>query len=183
MTTTDPAGEGTTPAPATAPADAERADLLEALRTQRYLFLHTVDALTDEQAAGRPTVSELSLGGLVKHVALMERQWCAFIEGGPAAMGGDEAAQDWADGFRMAPGETLAGLVEAYQRDAEHTDELLLSLPDLDAAQPLPAAPWFEPGATRSARRVFVHLVAEIAQHSGHADILRESIDGQKTMG
>ena len=47
----------------------ERADLLEALRTQRYLFLHTVDGLTDEQAAERPTVSELCLGGLVKHVA------------------------------------------------------------------------------------------------------------------
>lgn len=167
----------------TAPAAAERADLLEALRTQRFLFLHTVDALTDEQAAGRPTVSELSLGGLVKHVALMERQWCGFIEGGPDAMSGGEVEQDWAGGFVMAPGETLAGLVEDYHRAAGRTDALLLALPDLDAAQPLPAAPWFEPGATRSARRVFVHLVAEIAQHSGHADILRESIDGQKTMG
>ena len=46
-----------------------------------------------------------------------------------------------------------------------------------------PGAPWFEPGATRSARRVFLHVVAETAQHAGHADILREAIDGQKTMG
>jgi hypothetical protein len=44
-------------------------------------------------------------------------------------------------------------------------------------------APWFPPGATRSARRVFMHIIAETAQHSGHADILRETLDGQKTMG
>ncbi|HZH22206.1 MAG TPA: DUF664 domain-containing protein, partial [Geodermatophilus sp.] len=56
-------------------------------------------------------------------------------------------------------------------------------LPDLDASHPLPEAPWFQPGARRSARRVFVHIVAETAQHAGHADILRETIDGQKTMG
>jgi hypothetical protein len=57
------------------------------------------------------------------------------------------------------------------------------TLPDLDVSHPLPAAPWFPPGARRSARRVFLHIIAETAQHAGHADILRESIDGQKTMG
>jgi hypothetical protein len=54
---------------------------------------------------------------------------------------------------------------------------------DLDAEYPLPAAPWFAPGAMRSVRRAVVHIVAETAQHAGHADIIRESIDGQKTMG
>ena len=182
MTTDQPAADTTVPPGDEAPPG-ERADLLEALRTQRYLFLHTVDSLDDEAAAGRPTVSELSLGGLVKHVALMETQWCDFIEGGPAAMADDEESPDWADGFRLLPGETLADQVDTFHRAAARTDALLLSLPDLSATQPLPPAPWFRPGATRSARRVFVHLVAEIAQHAGHADILRESIDGQKTMG
>ena len=56
-------------------------------------------------------------------------------------------------------------------------------LPDLDATQPLPQAPWFEPGARWSARRVLLHIIAETAQHAGHADILRESLDGAKTMG
>ena len=50
-------------------------------------------------------------------------------------------------------------------------------------AHPLPEAPWFPKGATRSARRVFTHIVGETAQHAGHADILREALDGQKTMG
>jgi hypothetical protein len=57
------------------------------------------------------------------------------------------------------------------------------SLPSLDATQPLPEAPWFEPGARWSARRVMLHIIAETAQHAGHADIIRESLDGAKTMG
>jgi hypothetical protein len=65
---------------------------------------------------------------------------------------------------------------------ARRTDELVGTV-DLDAAQPLPKAPWFEPGASWSARRVFLHIVAETAQHAGHADIIREAIDGSKTMG
>jgi hypothetical protein len=66
---------------------------------------------------------------------------------------------------------------------ARRTDELVATLPDLDARQPLPEAPWFEPGANWSARRVLMHLIAETAQHAGHADIIRESLDGAKSMG
>ena len=77
----------------------------------------------------------------------------------------------------------LAGLLDDYQAAAAETDELLVSLPDLDARQPLPEAPWYEPGASWSARRVLLHVIAETSQHAGHADIIRESIDGAKTMG
>jgi Protein of unknown function (DUF664) len=56
-------------------------------------------------------------------------------------------------------------------------------VPDLDASHPLPAAPWNPPGTRWSARRVFLHLIAETSQHAGHADIIRESMDGAKTMG
>jgi Protein of unknown function (DUF664) len=83
----------------------------------------------------------------------------------------------------MTDAETLPALLATYEEVAARTDELVTSLPDLDAAQPLPKAPWFEAGATWSARRVFLHIIAETAQHAGHADIIRESLDGQKTMG
>ncbi|MEP6625690.1 MAG: DUF664 domain-containing protein, partial [Acidimicrobiia bacterium] len=53
----------------------------------------------------------------------------------------------------------------------------------LDADHALPEAPWFEPGARWSARRTLLHIIAETAQHAGHADIIREAIDGAKTMG
>jgi Protein of unknown function (DUF664) len=164
----------------------ERADLAQALAKQRGFLRFTTRDLTDEQAASRTTVSELCLGGIIKHVTAVERNWARFIVEGPAAMGSWDnagAMQNWLDGFRMLPGETLAGLLDAYASVASQTDELLLTLPDLDATQPLPAAPWHEPGSRWSARRVLLHIIAETSQHAGHADILREAIDGAKTMG
>jgi hypothetical protein len=162
----------------------ERADILEALTQQRYFLRHTTQGLTDEQAAARTTVSELCLGGLIKHVALVERAWVDFILEGTSAMEADQdSSTEHALGFRMLPGETLAGLLAEYEEVARRTDEVLATLPDLDVSHALPEAPWFEPGARRSARRVFLGILAETAQHAGHADILREAIDGQKSMG
>jgi uncharacterized damage-inducible protein DinB len=159
----------------------ERADLLASLATHRSFLRYTTRDLTDEQARLRTTVSELCLGGLIKHVAATERQWISFILDGPSAMGAN--ADEWARGFRMQEGETLAGLLEEYERVARRTDELVATLPDLDASRPLPPAPWFEPGAHWSARQVLLHVLAETAQHAGHADIIREALDGAKTMG
>jgi uncharacterized damage-inducible protein DinB len=163
----------------------ERADLLQALAKQRHFLRYTVRGLSDEQAAQRTTASALCLGGLIKHVALTERQWVNFILEGPSAMGNwDEGStSDWMNAFRMVDGETLAGLLEQYRQIADRTDELVATLPDLDVAHPLPEAPWFEPGATWSARRALLHVIAETAQHAGHADIIRESLDGAKSMG
>jgi hypothetical protein len=110
-----------------------------------------------------------------------------FIVDGPSAMSwGEASAGDWMAGFKMLDGETLAGLLENYAQVAHRTEELVVHLPDLDAAHRLPPAPWFESGARWSARRVLLHVIAETAQHAGHAghaDIIRESLDGAKSMG
>lgn len=162
--------------------DPERTSLLEALAQQRYFFLHTVEGITDDQARLTPTASTLSLGGLVKHVALTERGWTEFVESGTMASG-EEADLDAREReFRLLPEETLAEVVTLYREVAEHTDELIRTC-DLGASHPLPPAPWFTPGEHRSARRVFTHVLSELAHHTGHADILRESIDGQRSMG
>lgn len=163
----------------------ERADLLDTLGEHRNFLRYTVRGLTDEQAAQRTTVSALCLGGLIKHVAVIERLWIDFILDGPSAFGDPEqgSADDYAAGFRMMEGETLAGLLDQYEEVARRTDELVAALPDLGLAHPLPKAPWFQPGAQWSARRVLLHVIAETAQHAGHADIVRESLDGAKTMG
>ena len=160
----------------------ERTDLIESLDRHRYFLRFTVRGLTDEQALARPTASSLCLGALIKHVAATEATWVRFIRGGAEAMGGNDP-EAWAKAWRVEPDETLDGLLAAYEAVARDTDELVATLPDLDAAHALPEAPWFAPGATWSARRALLHIVAETAQHAGHADILRESIDGQKTMG
>ncbi|MFZ3562546.1 MULTISPECIES: DinB family protein [unclassified Streptomyces] len=166
----------------------ERADLLEALAKQRYFLTFTTRDLTDDQARQRTTASELCLGGLIKHVTEVEQGWVGFILEGPSAMPdftamteADFAAR--ADTFRLLPDETLAGVLAAYEKAAARTDELVATVPDLDRRWPLPKAPWNEPGAEWSVRRVLMHLVAETAQHAGHADIIRESLDGSKSMG
>jgi uncharacterized damage-inducible protein DinB len=169
----------------------ERRDLLEALAAHRGFLRQTAAGLTDEQARRCPTVSTLSVGGLIKHVAATEQSWAAFMTGG--RMGPSDDDIDWSDpdpavvqayeqGFELLPGETLAGVLDQYAAVASATDELVATL-DLDETYPLPPAPWFAPGAVRSVRRTILHIIAETAQHAGHADIIRESIDGAKTMG
>ncbi|WP_200304021.1 DinB family protein [Streptomyces adelaidensis] len=166
----------------------ERADLLAALAKQRHFLRFTTRDLTDEEAGRRTTASELCLGGLIKHVTSVERHWVEFILNGPSAMPDFTAMTEAdftrrTDEFRMQPGETLAGALAEYAEVARRTDELVATLPDLDITHPLPKAPWTEPGARWSARSVLVHIVAETAQHAGHADIIRESLDGAKSMG
>jgi uncharacterized damage-inducible protein DinB len=163
----------------------ERADLAATLTKHRDFVRFTTRGLTDEQAATRSTVSALSLGGIVKHLTSVERTWSRFIVEGPRPGRWDdpERIQAFVDGFQMQPGETLAGLLEDYAAATRHTDEVLATLPDLDDSHPLPEAPWYEKGARWTARRVLLHLLAETSQHAGHADIIRESIDGAKTMG
>lgn len=185
----------TTPPPA---SDSERADLLAELATARSALIRTTHGLSDEQAGERPTVSALSLGGLIKHVASIEDSWMRFVVEGPSAMRFDlPDGVTWADfaagtarefpqwaidhqnNFRMLPGETLAGVLQCYEQVAARSEKIITSVPDLSATHPLPEAPWNEAGAVHSVRRVLMHVIAETAQHAGHADILRETFDGQ----
>ncbi|WP_406200910.1 MULTISPECIES: DinB family protein [unclassified Streptomyces] len=174
--------------PGTVTVTDERADLLETLAKHREFLRFTARDLSDEQAGQRTTASELCIGGLIKHVTSVERSWAAFIQRGPSAMPDFTAMTEAdfakrADNFRMLPGETLAGVLAEYEKVAHRTDDLVAALPDLGTSHALPKAPWFEPGVRWSARRTLLHIIAETAQHAGHADILRESLDGAKTMG
>lgn len=175
-------------AAATRGTDPERADLLAELANSRHFLRFTTRDLTDEQARQRTTASELSLGGLIKHVAHVERTWSRFITEGASAMP-DYASMTpadyarFADGFRLLPDETLQGVLDDYATVAAATDEVVRTVPDLDAGHRLPNAPWFPPDASWSARRAILHIIAETTQHAGHADIIRESLDGAKSMG
>jgi uncharacterized damage-inducible protein DinB len=162
-------------------ANTESAVLLKTLARQRSFLCHTVRDLTDEQAGLRTTASALCLGGLIKHVTQVERGWIDFIVHGAPSM--EDAEEGWDALFHMQEGETLAGVLREYEEVARETEKIVASLPDLEVSHPLPEAPWFEPGASWSAREVLLHVLAETAQHSGHADIIRESLDGAKTMG
>ena len=182
-------------------ANPEAQDLITTLQRHRGFLLHTAEGLSEEQARERSTVSALTIAGILKHVADTEEQWAAFAQRGPEAFGqvynedidweavtaaseaADEAGETWTDTrFDVTDADTLPALRERILAVGAATSAVL-STADLDAAQPLPEAPWFEPGVSWSVRRVALHLLAEISQHAGHADIIREAIDGQRTMG
>jgi hypothetical protein len=164
--------------------DQERADLRESLRVHRMFLRHAVSGVSETDARKRTTVSELTLGGVLKHVLITEEGWAHFVALGTSAMESTPENDARHHGsFTMADDDTVAALLAEYEQVATTTDALVESLRSLDVAHALPEAPWFQPGATRSARRVFVHIVGETAQHAGHADIIREALDGQKTMG
>jgi uncharacterized damage-inducible protein DinB len=166
-------------------SDLERRDFIGAMAQHRRLLRRSVRGLSDEQIRLRPTVSTLCLGGILTHVTGVEQSWVRFITEGTSAMRGGDASTfaSHADTFALADDDTAAVLLERYKATALATDALIMALPSLNVAHPLPEAPWFEHGASWSARRVLVHIVAETAQHAGHADIIREAIDGSKSMG
>ncbi|MET9326298.1 DinB family protein [Tsukamurella sp. NPDC003166] len=168
---------------------AERTDILDLLAGRRHFLRFTAQNLTDEQATTRSTVSELTIGGLIKHVTAVEKGWQQFAKGEGHVMAdidwenpADGQIEAFQNGFRLVDGETLEWALAEYERTGAITDEMVRTA-DLDASYELPEAPWQPPGVFWSVRRVFLHIAAETAQHTGHADIIREAIDGQKSMG
>jgi hypothetical protein len=166
------------------PVTDERSALREYLAFHQSAFFAVAYGLTDEQARSRPTASALSIGGLIKHATGMQRSWMARVAAAPNAPPRDtrpfeEISRDFADQHVMRPDETLADLLSGYR--AQNAASLhLVDTADLDAAVPVPHdIPWFPKNLEAwSVRWVILHVINELARHSGHADIIRESIDG-----
>lgn len=157
----------------------ERDGLLAFLAAQRGALRRSVRGLTEEQATTRSSTSELTLAGLVKHVARTEEVWVQGTLLGRPEFAGTEA--DYVSGFRLLTeqGETLASVLAGYAEVARATEEAVNGLPDLEVTVALPSAPWFPPGMKVTARWILLHLIEEVARHAGHADIVRESLDGR----
>jgi uncharacterized damage-inducible protein DinB len=160
-------------------ATGEHADILAMLADQRQTFLITVRGLDDAQARTRSTTSELTLMALVKHVTGTERNWIQTIleSDENAEFDMEIATESWTVG----ESETLAGLLEEYVAVARATEAAVAGLPDLGVLIPMPTAPWAPEREWWTARKVLLHVLRETAQHSGHADIIRESLDGGNT--
>ena len=160
------------------PAD-EKTLLLSYIAQQRDGIRNAAFGLTDEQARLTPTAGALSIGGLVKHVAGTERHWIDMVLGVTDDRPAEERMAGYADAFVLGEGETLAGALERYAEVARRTEETLAGI-DLDRAVPVPkGVPWFPADLEAwDVRWVLLHLVEETARHAGHADIVRESIDG-----
>jgi uncharacterized damage-inducible protein DinB len=154
----------------------ERGALLSFLEEQRGGIRRALLGLTEEQAASRPSASELSLSGLLKHVAETEQGWVARARGESPAVRRDEL--NWHECFVLVEGETVDAQLAYWEKVAAETDAFLRSVPSLDDTFALPNDPWFPPEGRVSMRWLALHLIRETARHAGHADIVRESLDG-----
>jgi hypothetical protein len=156
----------------------ERELLLAYLAQQRDGIRYAAFGLRDDQARLAPTASTLTIGGLVKHVDAMERSWMDLVLQRPAATQEEQEAT-WQDGFALGADEALVDALARYDELAKETDAVLAGI-DLDQPVPVPkGVPWFPADVEAwTVRWVVLHIIEETARHAGHADIIRESIDG-----
>lgn len=158
----------------------EKADLLLLLADQRELLKITVQGITEEQARQQTTVSALTLGGLLKHVASGERETAEMLVERDENSETDLTALG--DAYTIGDTETVAEWLAEYDRAATFFDQTVAAAPDLDELVPQPTAPWAPERQWWSVRRIVLHQLRETAHHCGHADIIREALDGQSTM-
>ncbi len=153
----------------------EREALESFLDSQREGLLRKIEGLDDERARKAPTASSLSLLGLVKHAATWERRWFQVL------MGGRDFPNEWptvlseprdAD-MMVDENDTLDHWIAYYREQIKQSRAVTASM-DLDS--PCARPDIFE----CNVRYVLFHMIEETARHAGHADIIRETLDGSR---
>jgi uncharacterized damage-inducible protein DinB len=156
------------------PVADERESLLGFLAQQRRVLRAAAHGLTEEQLRLAPSASSLSVGGLLKHTALVESGWIEVV----LQRESEQTEESYGSDFQLTPEDTLESLLAKYDRVAAETEAAVADL-DLGHPVPVPDRPWFPKDLKAwSVRWVLLHLIEETARHAGHADIVRESIDG-----
>jgi uncharacterized damage-inducible protein DinB len=159
------------------PVADEREGLLGFLAQQRRVIKAAAFGLTEEQLRLAPSASSLSVGGLLKHVASVESGWLDLV----LQRESEQTEESYGSDFHLTPEDTLESLLAEYDRVAAETEALTADL-DLGHPVPVPDQPWYPKDLKAwSVRWVLLHLIEETARHAGHADIVRESIDGATT--
>jgi hypothetical protein len=164
-----------------APVD-EREVLLRMLADQRRAVRNAVLGITEEQARSTPSASQLSLCAVVKHLAQGEHVAIGVRIGGrPDQRDGEDPQAAWLSGFQVGGHESIPVLLERWDDVARETEEVVRAEPDLDRVVPLAddVARWMPDGTVFTVRWMLLHHLEESARHAGHADIIRESIDGK----
>lgn len=159
--------------PPTVPYVADERDVLTAfLDAMRLAIRHKLDGVTDEQARSTPTASTLSLLGIVKHLAWTESRW--FRE----SFAGEEVDDPRRRGDRSAEfftdlSDTIESVLRFYDEECKRSREITAGSATLDE---LAMNRRFSNEV--SLRWILVHMIEETARHAGHADLIRETLDG-----
>jgi len=155
--------------------DPERGGLALFLDTQREALIAKLAGVTESDARSTPTVSSLSLLGLVQHSATWERRWFQVVVAGRHFPGEwpEVRSRDVDTTFQVSDDDTIASVIAYYRRQIAES-QAILRVADLDAPCVWPEM------LHESVRWVALHMIEETARHAGHADIIRETIDGQR---
>jgi uncharacterized damage-inducible protein DinB len=154
----------------------EREGLLAYLAQMRYVLKLTAYGLSPEQLRAAPTASSLTVGGLIKHCASTEEGWIDIVRREPRELD----YQAYAENFALGDDETIEDVFARYDQIAARTEKTIAEIADLDQDVPVDhSVPWNPKDVDNwSVRWVLLHLIQETARHTGHADIIRESVDG-----
>jgi uncharacterized damage-inducible protein DinB len=158
---------------ATPPFEADEQTTLTAfLDFQRATLAVKCDGLTEAQRKERAVPpSELSLLGLVRHMAEVERNWFRPVLGGEPMATIFAPDMDWEASFRDVATADMAEAFGLWQVECDHARALVAAAPSLDVTG-------FRQSGYVSLRWVLTHMIEEYARHNGHADLLRECLDG-----
>ncbi|MEE8601128.1 DinB family protein [Euzebya tangerina] len=155
----------------------ERTQLTGMLDLQRAIVVSKATGLTRAQLGHRHPPSTLTLAGLLKHLAMVEEWWFRVMflgeEHQPRWQGIDwESDPDWE--FRTAVDHEPAELLAWYRSACEDSNSVIAAASSLDqlSVRDRKTGPV-------DLRWVILHLIEETARHAGHADLLREAVDGQ----
>ena len=169
------------PDPELHPAADEGPMLLAFLDFYRSVLIRKIEGITETQARSTVGSSDLTLLGLGRHMAEVERTWfrrrfmgidCGFLYCGEASSGGDPDGD-----FHPSDDDTVVDALRALRSEIDFARAATVGRPMetlAQADQPLPRIPGWRP----SLRWILVHLIEEYARHCGHADLLREAVDG-----
>jgi uncharacterized damage-inducible protein DinB len=156
----------------------EKSQLLGFLDYHRDTLRMKVDGLSGEQLNADHQPSSMTLGGMLKHLALVEQWWfgCTFLGreySEPWASVDWEADEDW--DWHSAAVDTPEQLRTLFDAEVADSDAIIAAAPGLDA---LSVREGRRTGKPFNLRWILLHMIEEYARHNGHADLIRESIDG-----
>ena len=150
----------------------ERATLTGFLDFLRDTLALKCDGLTDDQLRERAVPpSNLSLLGLVRHMAEVERNWFRPVLGGEEMAGIFAPGLDWEVAFNDVATADVAEAFRLWRAECDHARELVAAAPSFDVRG-------FRSRGYVSLRWVMTHMIEEYARHNGHADLIRERLDG-----
>ncbi|MFZ2178336.1 MAG: DUF664 domain-containing protein [Rhodococcus sp. (in: high G+C Gram-positive bacteria)] len=172
----------TTHHPVTAhPVTDERELLLLLLENQRTALRNALAGLNENQARSVPSASEMSLSSLLKHVIDGEEAMTSRITGVPRSGDRDPIAA-WMAAWNVGDQDTVAALIARFDDARRATESGIAAEESLDREVPLrpEVTQWMQPGVVYTVRYLLLHQIEEFARHAGHADIIRQSIDGAR---